>query len=102
MSSPTITPEVKRLSKEIADLKRQIDTENAMIKMYEDSASKTKTSYLAAGQAPSARLLEREKIRTQIRENSSAMRLCIQSTMSQHCERLRALEQRLASLKKAP
>ncbi|KAF9286279.1 hypothetical protein BGZ68_003060 [Mortierella alpina] len=102
MSSPTISTEVKRLSKEIAELKRQIETENNMIKMYEESVSKTKTSYLAAGQVPSASLLEREKIRSQICENSSSMRLCIQSTMSQHLQKLRTLEQKLAALKKAP
>ncbi|KAF9957194.1 hypothetical protein BGZ72_002075 [Mortierella alpina] len=102
MSSPTITTEVKRLSKEIADLKRQIETENEMIKQYEESVSKTKTSYLAAGPVHSAGLLEREKIRSQIRENSSAMKVCIQSTMPQKIQRLRTLEQRLAALKKSP
>ncbi|KAF9570073.1 hypothetical protein EC968_002289 [Mortierella alpina] len=97
-----MSTEAKKLAKEVAELKRQIESENQMLKTYDDSVSKTKSSYLVPGQVPSAGLLEREKIRIQIRENSTAMRLSVQSSMSQHLQKLRTVEQKLVALKKAP
>ncbi|CAO3574149.1 unnamed protein product [Mortierella alpina] len=102
MSSPTITTEVKRLSNEVAELQKKIKTETDMIKTYDGSLLKTKTTYLIAGQVPTPSLLEREKIRIQIRESSTAMKLSIQKTLAQNVQKLRVSEQKLAALKKAP
>ncbi|KAF9963838.1 hypothetical protein BGZ70_007152 [Mortierella alpina] len=102
MSRPTTTAEVKRLSNEIAELLKKINTETDMIKTYDSSLLKTKASYLVPGQVPTTGLLEREKIRTQMRENSLAMKVGIQKTLAQNLQKWGVLKQKLDALRKAP